>query len=399
MSSTLLPIASEIDFPKVRTFLESIARNSRNSKASYEIGLKHLQRFLGASSNYRQNHNIETILSALQTGSANVYELLDGFVSYLVSLPHEPHIAPTSIFLYVYAVRSYLQYHDVDINPGKFRRRVRLPKVAREDEEPLDASDIRKILLACNNRRLKAYLLLLASGGMRANEGLAIRYRDIDFSVSPTRVHIRKEFTKTKVARDIYITDEATTFLKQWLNWKYREERILRTGKRTTTTPVPDDLIFSPLIGSNPNNIYHKIVVEFGKLLEVVGLDRRKENSLRRKITLHSFRRFVKSLISDSVNQDYSEWFLGHRKSPYYVKKEYELREIYRSRCMHHLTFLDYATLESNGRTAEGKLQEKEREIEQLRKLDAMSRDAVRQLSDRLMQLEAKFLQQQQDMD
>jgi integrase len=402
-SATLFPVASEIDFPKVRIFLESVARNSRNSKATYETGLKHFQRFLGAgsySSNNYQNYNVESILSALQAGSVNVYELMDGFVSYFaVHGTGEQHIAPTSIFSYVYAVRSYLLYYDIDINPAKFRRRVRLPKIAREDEEPLDASDIRKILLACNNRRLKAYLLLLASGGMRANEGLAIRYRDIDFSISPTRVHIRKEFTKTKIARDIYISDEATTFLKQWLKWKYSEERVLRTGKRTTTTPMPDDLVFSPFIGSNPNSIYHKIVVEFGKLLEVVGLDGRKENSLRRKITLHSLRRFVKSVISDSVNQDYSEWFLGHRKSPYYVKKEYELREIYRSRCMHHLTFLDYATFESNERTAEGKLQEKQREIDQLRELDAMSRDAIRQLSDRLIQLEAKFLQQQHDKD
>ena len=48
-----------------------------------------------------------------------------------------------------------------------------MPKLYREDEEPLDASDIRKILLSCNNRRLKAYLLVLASSDMRATEGLA----------------------------------------------------------------------------------------------------------------------------------------------------------------------------------------------------------------------------------
>ena len=118
---------------------------------------------------------------------------------------------------------------------------------------------------------------------MRATEGLAIRYRDLDFTVSPTRVHIRKEFTKTKVARDIYISDEATSYLKQWLDWKYREERILKTGKRTTTTPMPDDLVFSPFIGSNPESMYQKLTQEFHKLLEVVGLDARKENSLRGK--------------------------------------------------------------------------------------------------------------------
>jgi hypothetical protein len=46
---------------------------------------------------------------------------------------------------------------------------------------------------------------------------------------------------------------------------------------------------------------------------------------------------------------------------------------------MHHLTFLDYdAALESGGRTAESKLQEKQREIEQLRELDSIGRDAIR---------------------
>ena len=134
----VLRIASEIDFPKVRTFLESVARNSRNSKATYETGLKHLQRFLVRStstSNNYQNYNVETIIPAIQAGgSINVYELMDGLVSYfVVQLSNKQHIAPTSIFLYVHAVKSYLLYHDIDINPAKFRRKVRLPKIARED--------------------------------------------------------------------------------------------------------------------------------------------------------------------------------------------------------------------------------------------------------------------------
>jgi integrase len=393
----LRAIASEIDFPKVRTFLESVARGSVNSKCSYGIGLKHFQCFLSSNSdnnnnNYYQNYNIETIPLALQSNTVNVYELLDSFVSYLVRLPRQPPIAPTSIALYVYAVRSYLQYYDIDINPYKFRRRVRLPKVPREDERPIDASDIRNILLACNNRRLKAYILVLASGGMRAIEGLAIRYKDLDFSISPTRVHIRKEFTKTKAARDIYISDEATTYLKQWLDWKYREERILKTGNRTTTkTPVPDDLVFSPFVDPNPAHMYQKLSYEFHKLLKVVGLDGRKENSLRGVVTFHSFRRFVKTVISDATNQDYSEWFLGHRKSPYYTNKESQLRELYRTKCMPLLTFLNFAEIESTSRDVKDKLEEKDREIERLRELESLSRDAITSLSERLMQLEARF--------
>jgi integrase len=98
--------------------------------------------------------------------------------------------------LYVAAVRSYLLYHDVDIVQAKFKRRVRLPRNHREDEEPIDASDIRKILLSCNNRRLKSYLLVLASGAMRTIEALAIRDKDIDFSVKPTKIHIERSSLK-----------------------------------------------------------------------------------------------------------------------------------------------------------------------------------------------------------
>ena len=125
-----LKIASQIDFPKVRIFLESIARGSKSSKNTYEIGLKHLQSFLGITSsssinrnnnnnnsnNCNRHYNIETILLALESNKLNVYELLDSFVSYLVNMPHQPPIAPTSVTLYVYAVSSYLQYHDIDIH-------------------------------------------------------------------------------------------------------------------------------------------------------------------------------------------------------------------------------------------------------------------------------------------
>ena len=103
--------------------------------------------------------------------------------------------------------------------------------------------------------------------------------------------------------------------------------------------------------------------MEFEKLLTIVGLDREKKGSRRRrKITLHSFRRFFKSVISDQANTDYSEWFLGHNKSPYYTRKEPPRREIYASKCMKYLTFLDYSTLETTGKNIEAKLSERDKQ-------------------------------------
>ncbi|HEY7078153.1 MAG TPA: site-specific integrase, partial [Nitrososphaeraceae archaeon] len=198
--------------------------------------------------------------------------------------------------------------------------------------------------------------------GARASEALAIRLKDINFTTNPTRIHIRKEYSKTKIARDVYISDEATQYVRQWLDWKYNNQERPRNAEE-------DDLVFTIYKSKSPHGLYFKILIEFQKLLAVVGLDKRKEDGVqkRRKITLHSFRRFVKTVISDQTNQDYSEWFLGHSKSPYYTKKEQERRQLYATKCMKYLTFLDYTTFEVAGKNLESKLQEKDREIQSIR--------------------------------
>jgi integrase len=368
------------DLPKVDAFLSSISRNSIKSKYAYQYGLTHLQKFIVQT---YPSYNLETILGPLSRNEINLYEMLEGFVCYMKST--NPDLTPNSLKLYMVSIRSYLAYYDIDVIASKFKRKVKMPKVYREDEEPLDVSDIRKILLSCNNRRLKAYLLVLASGGMRAVEGLAIRLKDIDFSTSPTKIHIRKEYAKTRIARDIYISDEATHYLKQWLDWKYNNEERPRDSN-------PDDLVFTIYKSTKPNGIYIKILEEFEKLLALTGLDERKEQGIqkRRKITLHSLRRFVKTVISDQTNQDYSEWFLGHNKSPYYTKKEVERREIYATKCMRYLTFLDFTTLESAGKNIEAQLSEKEKEIQLLRQRESVNTDAIQNLSDQLVKVMAE---------
>jgi hypothetical protein len=106
------------------------------------------------------------------------------------------------------------------------------------------------------------------------------------------------------------------------LDWKYNNPETPRQQEE-------NDLVFTIYRKKNPNTLYISVLSEFQKVLEIVGLNERKEGGKqrRRKITLHSFRRFTKSVISDQVSQDYSEWFLGHSKSPYYTKKEPERRK------------------------------------------------------------------------
>jgi integrase len=362
---------------KPLVFLNSVERNSVSSKNAYSCGLFHLNNFILRK---YSNYNCETILQPLLKNKINVYEFIEGFVSYL--LETRIGMAPKSISLYVSALRSYFAYYDIDVIPSKFRRKVRLPKVHREDEEPLDVSDIRKILLSCNNRRLKTLILVLASGGMRVGEALAVRNKDLDLSVSPTKVHIRKEYSKTRVAREVYISLEATEYLKQWLEWKYKNPDRERKFSE-------EDLVFTVYQSKNPRSLYMKIWHEFERLLKIVQMDEKKEGGInqRRKITLHSFRRFVKTVISNQCGQDYSEWFLGHSKSPYWTLKEVGRREIYATKCMKYLTFLDYSALEITGKNIESKLLEKDKEIQLLKQHESYNADAIVTLSEQVRKL------------
>jgi integrase len=402
--------------PRVKSFLERKNRNSPNSAASYLRGLVTLQEFLNSDNEAQEQHHSAEVTSAdkqkkikvndladlFSNGNERkVYDFIDRFISFLVS---SRKLSVNSIRLYVAATKSYLENCDVEINSTRFKNKVTIPKIYKEDEAPIDDSDIRKMLLSCSNRRLKTYLLCLASGGFRAVELLALRLKDIDFSTIPTKIHVRKEFSKLKTARDVYISEEATTYLKQFIAWKYR------AFKRKSQTRIrnEDDLVFAirrDKKATDPQHIYFKMLVEFQKLLTIVGLDKRKDGMIRRIVTFHSFRRFCKTVLANNTSTDYSEWFLGHSKSPYFVQKESERRLLYATKCMPFLTFTDYSRLEQDSTIKQTEVEMlmmkdankdreiellkqrisvKDKEIDMLKQRDIVHLDSMTLLSDQL---------------
>jgi integrase len=345
--------------PRVQEFLSSKERGSVYHNLCYKTSLAYLYQFLNAK---YSNLTLETIIDSINSDNIDVYRFLNEFVTYL-NLPKS--LSQSTINQYLTCTKSYFQYHDVDIVPYKFKKRVVLSKIPREDEQPIDEKDIRTILLQCHNRRLKTYLLVLASSGVRATEACAIRLRDCNFSESPTKLYIRPEYTKTKRSRDIYISDEASHYLKEWIEYRFRID-LNKTKK--LDEKIGDCLVFQvhevKKRKVTPRSIYVKLLLQFHTVLDAVDFGQRKDNlSHRRKITLHSFRRFVKTTIADTLaGSDYSEWFLGHTKSTYYVSKPAVRSEIYRTRCMKYLTFLEYSTLEATGKTNEARINELEKE-------------------------------------
>ena len=353
---------------RVNTFLNSIGRNSKNSRKSYKTSLTKFAEFLR-----HKKQTPDTIIPLLQNQrTINVYELLDQFVSHLTN----NGTTVVSLKVYVSAVRSYLEFYDIDIVPSKFRRRVKVPKFYPDQEEPLSLTDIRSLLEFNSNHRLRAYILLLVSSGMRAMETCSLRLQDVDFDTIPTKLTVRREYSKTKRPRTIYCSDEATKHLHKLID--------MHPSKR------PEDFIFAMKEDTRiPTSIYNRLLEQFQKLQHIAEKDQRKENSERRKITLHSLRRTCFSIINEQTNSEYANWFLGHNHSVYWTHKEQERREIYRTKCMPFLTIYQ----ETRDNTIENALREKDRTIKLLTNRIADIELHQKETSELLKQLTPELLE------
>ena len=133
------------------------------------------------------------------------------------------------------------------------------------------------------------------------------------------------------------------------------------------------------------------MVRSFAKTLDRMGKGFREDgNSNRRQITLHSFRRFVKTTISDLGYADYSEYFIGHSGSTYWRKKDSEKAEIF-LKIEPYLTFLNVHQLERQGADIQTKVEELEELNQSLRQRDKMKDDAIGHLSDQLVAITTRL--------
>jgi integrase len=398
-------------------YIKTIQAMNKITAKVYNFRLGYFDLFV--SNDYRIS--LDGLIEQIKKGIQDPYDILNNYICYL---QQNAHVSPLTLKQWVVTVKNFLEYNDVDISPRKFKLKVKLPKAIRKNKEALSKEDVVNILNSCSNIRLKTYVMLLASTGARATEALSIRVKDIDFKSDGTaKLFIRGEFTKTKTDRFVFLTEEMVKQLTTWLDYKYRTRRVCYidkdSGKTVTEYRAPkkhsDDLVFAVIIGTGYpalHNLYTELVTAFDKTLDRIGMDTREEeehvvdnnNKIksryyhpRRKITLHSFRRFVKTTISDLGHSEFSEWFIGHAGSTYWRKKDSEKAEIF-SKIKPSLTFLDFPSLERKGADFQTKIDTLEQENQKLRQHDSMNTDAVATLSDQVMKLmvEVQELKKQQ---
>jgi integrase len=348
-------------------FLEQLGNVNTGSARTVSVHLADFEQFVRTE----YSKGIDSLLEELRSGKINLYELFSKFVTYEVREKVQKNFISTkTLNQRVKHIKHFLEANDVTINQTKFKMKIKLPKEIKRENEGITKDQVREILAACDDIRLKTYVMFLASTGWRASEALSVQLQDIDFDRNPVRVNLRGENAKTRTDRHTYLTQEMVTQLKSWLDFKYRERTIKQyydknTGKIVYKVlllkPVrrSDDYVFMPYhdeLETTVEYAYKNLSRRFGELLDRMKIKFRHDGK-RREVSLHSFRHFVYTTIDGLGQNQFAEYFIGHANSTYWRKPESEKVATF-LKIEPYLTFMDVASLEAKGADMETKTEQ-----------------------------------------
>lgn len=77
----------------------------------------------------------------------------------------------------------------------------------------------------------RAFAPAASSSGMRLGETLRLKLSDIELDKAPSRIHIRKEYSKSGLARPSFLSAEAVDVVKEWL--KIRDEWLKAASRKS----------------------------------------------------------------------------------------------------------------------------------------------------------------------
>ena len=352
-------------------FLEQLSNVNKGTARTISVHLAALEQF--AKSKDYHKEDLDSLVEDLRSGKIDLYDLFSKFVTQEVRERVRQNLLSTrTLNQRVKHIKRFLEANDVTINQTKFRMKIKLPKEIKRENEGITKNQIREILAACDDIRLKTYVMFLASTGWRASEALSVQLQDIDFDAKPIRVNLRGENAKTRTDRHTYLTREMATQLKSWLDFKYRERTIKQyydknigkiVYKVLHLKPVrrPNDYVFMPYhhndeLETTVEYAYNNQSRRFRQLLDRMNVKFRHDGK-RREVSLHSFRHFVYTTIDGLGQNQFAEYFIGHANSTYWRKPKSEKIATF-LKIEPYLTFMDVASLEAKGADMETKTEQ-----------------------------------------
>jgi hypothetical protein len=165
----------------------------------------------------------------------------------------------------------------------------------------------------------------MATSGMRLGEAIALKIVHIDFSSRPTRITLSpKVAKKTGKGRTVYISDEATEYLKRYLGERNKADLWVFPSEANERSHVSEDRAWSTIT----------------ECIEKVCIGKAKETTTcgRRKIHPYSLRKFFFSKAVGVIGETAAH-AMGHGsyQQTYYRRTEEERSKDY-LKCMPYLS-------------------------------------------------------------
>lgn len=299
--------------------------------------------------------------------------------------------------------RTLFEINFIPISRTVFKQQVKSPKPEDPELSPVDKKVITSVLMALDDIRLQSYAMWCASMGWRATESLSPRIlnfeglslKTLKFETSPEFVNVRGKSAKTKKGKRRQLTAEMARQIEKLLAFNYRKRTIARkvNGKWTKVTitpaPKPEDRVFTPYHSDTAHtkikngettleHAYTQTSQRFRDTVDRLGIGY-EEGGKRRKVTLHTLRRFCYTTCTRAVDEQYAKYHIGRRVHEYDKRTPEQIAEDF-AEVEPYLTFFDTSAVEKQQKTMTKRQMELENENEK-------NSDALIQLADQNAQL------------
>jgi len=270
----------------------------------------------------------EDVLQDIKSGTTDPYRLLDDFVGYLVKVKDSPNTTRN----YVAAAKKWLRFSGVELSSDKLKGILELPTQYSITSDRVPTAEELRDIVVVSKPRGKALITTLASSGIRIGEALSLRVKDLDFNVHPTRIRLKPEVTKSRQERWCFVSDEATSYLKEYLKGRIGEpESYIFLGRHQGMDDAGDGYRQSRKdndgkTGNKPISYWDADFI-LTTSLKNAGITEKDDHG-RDRIHLHCLRKFFFTRMLAVLGRETTEALMGHREYLDAAYRRYTLEQL-----------------------------------------------------------------------
>ena len=355
----------------IAKFLDNLATQNEKSAETVGYFLRDWEVFVTSQLKTTPSELVRKIKDGTATADPKeeqVYRILQTYAAWLKKnrLDTGDNNART-VKLKIGWARTLLESCFIPISRTLFKQLIKSPKPEEPETSPIDKKTVTTVITALDDLRLQSYALWCASMGWRATESLSLRnlnFEGLNLQTlkfdphSPAYVNTSGKHAKTRKGKRRRLTSEMRGQIERLLAHRYRERTIARkvnnnggngsSGSssskwaKVTIKPVPksEDRMFTPYHAEkNPvikngetllENAYMQTSEMFRNTIDRIGIGF-EEGGKRRKVTLHTLRRFCYTTCTRAVDEQYAKYHCGRKVHEYDKRTDDEIAEDFAS--------------------------------------------------------------------